>query len=48
MIERPDIDAVAIAVPPRLQPEIAVAALKLGKPVFVEKPMAADLAARPS
>ena len=44
MIERPDIDAVAIAVPPRLQPEIAVAALKLGKPVFVEKPMAADLA----
>ena len=44
MIERPDIDAVAIAAPPRLQPEIAIAALERGKPVFVEKPMAADLA----
>ena len=44
MVERADIDAVAIATPPRLQPEIAVAALKSGKPVFVEKPMAADLA----
>ena len=43
MIERPDIDAVAIATPPRLQPEIAIAALQRGKPVFVEKPMAADL-----
>jgi predicted dehydrogenase len=38
------IDAVAIAVPPRLQPEIAVAALKRGLPVFAEKPMAGDLA----
>jgi predicted dehydrogenase len=44
MIERDDIDAIAIATPPRLHPEIAVAALKRGKPVFVEKPMAADLA----
>jgi predicted dehydrogenase len=43
MIERAQIDAVAIATPPRLQPEIAVAALERGKPVFVEKPMAADL-----
>ena len=46
MIERADIDAVAIATPPGLQPEIAIAALKHGKPVFVEKPMAADLAGR--
>jgi predicted dehydrogenase len=44
LIERGDIDAVAIATPPRLQPEIAIAALKRGKPVFIEKPMAADLA----
>lgn len=43
MIEHARIDAVAIATPPRLQPEIAVAALERGKPVFVEKPMAADL-----
>jgi predicted dehydrogenase len=42
MIER--VDVIAIATPPRAQPEIAVAALKQGKPVFVEKPMAADLA----
>jgi predicted dehydrogenase len=37
-------DAVAIAVPPRLQPEIAIRALDLRKPVFAEKPLAADLA----
>lgn len=43
MIER--VDAVAIAAPPRLQPAIAVAALSHGKPVFAEKPMAADLTA---
>jgi len=44
MIECADVDAVAIATPPSLQAEIAIAALKRGKPVFVEKPMAADLA----
>ena len=44
MVERPDIDAIAIATPPRVQPEIAIAALAHGKPVFIEKPMAADLA----
>src|SRR5436189_244036 len=31
-------------VAPHLQPDIAIAALSHGKPVFVEKPMAADLA----
>ncbi len=44
MVERDDLDAIAIATPPRLQPEIAIAALSHGKPVFIEKPMAADLA----
>jgi predicted dehydrogenase len=44
VVERTDIDAIAIATPPRLQPEIAIAALARGKPVFTEKPMAADLA----
>lgn len=39
-----DADAVAIAVPPERQPEIAMRALELGKAVFVEKPLAADLA----
>jgi len=37
------IDAVAIATPPGMQPAIAIAALESGKPVFAEKPMAADL-----
>jgi len=44
LIEQTDIDAVAIATPPQYQPAIAVRALELGKAVFVEKPMAADLA----
>jgi predicted dehydrogenase len=38
------VDAVAIATPPSLQPEIALAALAAGKPVFAEKPMASTLA----
>ncbi len=44
LVEHPDIDAVAIATTPSLQPSIAIRALELGKPVFAEKPMAADLA----
>jgi predicted dehydrogenase len=44
MVERSDIDAIVIATPPRVQPDIAIAALQHGKPVFIEKPMAADLA----
>ena len=44
LVEHPDVDAVAIAVTPSLQPEIAIRALELGKPVFAEKPMAADFA----
>jgi predicted dehydrogenase len=44
LIEKADIDAVAIATPPQLQPQIAVRALERGKAVFIEKPMAPDLA----
>jgi predicted dehydrogenase len=44
LVEHPDVAAVCIATTPGLQPEIAIAALELGKPVFAEKPMAADLA----
>ena len=44
LAEADDIDVLAIATPPSLQPQIAVRALALGKPVFVEKPLAADLA----
>jgi predicted dehydrogenase len=43
LVEHPEIDAVVIATLPSLQPDIAVLALELGKPVFAEKPMAADL-----
>jgi len=43
LVAHPDIDAVAIATLPRLQPAIAVRALEMGKPVFAEKPMAASL-----
>jgi predicted dehydrogenase len=43
LLERADIDAVSIATPPQLQPAIAIRAFELGKAVFVEKPMAADL-----
>jgi predicted dehydrogenase len=44
LVDDPSVDAVAIAVPPDLQPEVALRALDRGKPVFVEKPLAADLA----
>lgn len=44
LVEHPDVDAVCIATEPGLQPQIAIRALELGKPVFAEKPMAADVA----
>jgi predicted dehydrogenase len=43
LVEDPAVAMVAIAVPPELQPAIAQRALELGKPVFLEKPLAADL-----
>src|SRR4051812_12344917 len=38
-----DIDAIALAVPPAVQFEIALAAVRAGKAVFCEKPLAASL-----
>jgi predicted dehydrogenase len=40
LVADPTIDAVSIATPPVLQPEIAGAAIDAGKPVFCEKPVA--------
>jgi predicted dehydrogenase len=45
LVEDPDVQAIAIATRPSLQTEIAIRALELGKPVFIEKPMATTLAA---
>lgn len=44
LVDDKDVDAVAIATLPSLQPAIAMRALELGKAVFAEKPMASDLA----
>src|SRR5262245_49310663 len=43
VVEEPAVAVIAVAVPPDLQPAIAQRALGLGKPVFLEKPLAADL-----
>jgi predicted dehydrogenase len=44
LVEDETVDAVAIATLPSLQAQIAIRALELGKPVFIEKPMASNLA----
>jgi predicted dehydrogenase len=44
MLENPDIDAVSVAVPNHLHAEVALAALKAGKHVLVEKPLARTIA----
>src|SRR4029453_7110185 len=44
LVEQRTVAVVAVAVPPDLQPAIAQRALELGKPVFLEKPLAANLA----
>ena len=43
LVEDDDVQAVAIATLPTLQAQVAIRALELGKPVFIEKPMAGDL-----
>jgi predicted dehydrogenase len=45
LVEDKDVQAVAIATLPSLQAQVAMRALELGKPVFIEKPMANNLAA---
>ena len=40
LINDPDIDAIYIATPPQSHKEYAIMAMKAGKPVYVEKPMA--------
>ncbi|MEK7480181.1 MAG: Gfo/Idh/MocA family oxidoreductase [Patescibacteria group bacterium] len=42
-LERNDLDAVALAVPPHVQYQIAKAAIRKGLHVFAEKPLAANL-----
>jgi myo-inositol 2-dehydrogenase/D-chiro-inositol 1-dehydrogenase len=44
LLERPDVDAVSIALPIDLHAEVGVAALERGKDVLLEKPMAATAA----
>jgi predicted dehydrogenase len=44
LVDHDEIDAVTIATPPAVQSAIALRALALKKPIFVEKPLAADLA----
>ena len=43
LVNSADVDAVAIALPPAMQPQVAVAALHEGKAVFCEKPLAPSL-----
>jgi predicted dehydrogenase len=45
LINDPDVNAIYIATPPKQHEEYAIAAMQAGKPVYVEKPMALDLAA---
>jgi predicted dehydrogenase len=44
LIASPDVDAVAVAVPPHFQADIVQGALQARKPVFAEKPLAIHLA----
>lgn len=44
VIERPDVDAISICLPPFQHQQVALAATQAGKHVLVEKPMAMNLA----
>ena len=48
LLDDPSVDAVAIATPVSTHYELAERALEAGKHVFVEKPLAALVATRPS
>jgi myo-inositol 2-dehydrogenase/D-chiro-inositol 1-dehydrogenase len=43
LLADPDVDVVAVCVPPRLHAEVSLAALAAGKHVFIEKPLAVSL-----
>jgi predicted dehydrogenase len=45
LIDDPEVNAIYIATPPLAHEELTLAALKAGKPVYVEKPMALNAAA---
>lgn len=42
LVDDPDVDAVYVATPPSTHREYALMAMRAGKPVYVEKPMALD------
>src|SRR3989338_811313 len=44
LLDKKDIDGAGIATPPATHPEIAIAFLQQGVPVFIEKPMTGNLA----
>jgi predicted dehydrogenase len=44
LIHDPEIDAIYVATPPGSHEEYAIASLRAGKPVYVEKPMSINLA----
>ena len=44
MVDDPDLDALALSVPPHLQAEIALATVQAGKHLFAEKPLATCIA----
>jgi len=44
LINNKDVDAIYVATPPGVHAEYAIKAMKAGKPVYVEKPMAATYA----
>ena len=44
LIHHPEVDAVYIATPPKYHEEYAIACIQAGKPVYIEKPMALNVA----
>jgi len=45
LINDPNVNAIYIATPPKYHEEYAIASMRAGKPVYVEKPMALDVTA---